>query len=134
MVKDHLLDKYSESDLLSENFRVYTTLDPALQRAAASAIDVGMKNVDLLLTKKYDRWRKEQAKKGSTEPIPQVHAALVALDPPTGEIKAVIGGRAYGPSHLNHTLAPPHPRPVFKSLFFASPPSRPRARAQPTAT
>src|SRR6266566_361882 len=35
MVKDHLLDKYSETELLSENFRVYTTLDPALQRAAA---------------------------------------------------------------------------------------------------
>src|SRR6266700_4177016 len=31
MVKDHLLDKYSETELLSENFRVYTTLDPALQ-------------------------------------------------------------------------------------------------------
>src|SRR6266404_7420395 len=36
MVKDHLLDKYSENELLSENFRVYTTLDPALQRAAAA--------------------------------------------------------------------------------------------------
>ena len=39
MVKDHLLDKYQENDLLSENFRVYTTLDPALQRAAAAAIE-----------------------------------------------------------------------------------------------
>jgi len=29
MVKDHLLDKYSENDLLSQNYRVYTTLDPA---------------------------------------------------------------------------------------------------------
>src|SRR5258705_6183446 len=71
MVKDHLLDKYSENDLVSENFRVYTTLDPALQRAAAAAVDAGMKNVDLLLAKKYDKWRKELAKKGSIEPIPQ---------------------------------------------------------------
>src|SRR5207253_2015895 len=31
MVKDHLLDKYSENELLSQNFRVYTTLDPAQQ-------------------------------------------------------------------------------------------------------
>src|SRR6267143_1529516 len=61
MVKDHLLDKYSESNLLSENFRVYTTIDPALQRAAVAALDVGAKNVDILLVKKYDRWRKEQA-------------------------------------------------------------------------
>src|SRR5437762_12221240 len=67
MVKDHLLDKYSENELLSENFRVYTTLDPALQRAAAAAVDAGMKNVDLLLAKKYDKWKREQAKKGSNE-------------------------------------------------------------------
>src|SRR5260221_587130 len=104
MIKDDLLAKYSESDLLSENFRVYTTLDPALQRAAASAIEVGMKNVDILLSTKYDRWRKEQAKKGSNEPIPQAQAALVALDPRTGEIKAVIGGRHYRPRQPNTHL------------------------------
>jgi len=104
MVKDHLLDKYSEGELLSENFRVYTTLDPALQRAAAAAVDAGMKNVDLLLAKKYDKWRREQAKKGSNEPIPQAQVALVALDPRTGEIKAVIGGRDYGQSQLNHAF------------------------------
>src|SRR5229473_2786352 len=120
MVKDHLLDKYSESDLLSENFRVYTTLDPALQRAAASAIEAGMKNVDILLAKKYDRWRKEQAKKGSTEPIPQAQAALVALDPRTGEIKAVIGGRDYGQSQLNHALAHRQPGSVFKPFVYAA--------------
>ena len=39
MVKDHLLDNYSEQDLLSQNYRVYTTLDPQLQRAAAAAVD-----------------------------------------------------------------------------------------------
>jgi penicillin-binding protein 1B len=120
MVKDHLLDKYSESDLLSENFRVYTTLDPALQRAAAAAIEVGMKNVDTLLTKKYDRWRKEQAKKGSNEAIPQAQAALVALDPRTGEIKAVIGGRDYGQSQLNHALAHRQPGSVFKPFVYAA--------------
>src|SRR2546423_11188072 len=104
MVKDHLLDKYSENQLLSQNFRVYTTLDPDLQRAAAAAIDAGMKNVDLLLAKKYDKWRREQAKKGSTEPIPQAQVALVALDPRTGEIKAVIGGRGFGRSQRNSAL------------------------------
>ncbi len=120
MVKDHLLDKYSENELLSENFRVYTTLDPALQRAAAAAIDAGMKNVDLLLAKKYEKWRKEQAKKGNTEPIPQAQVALVALDPRTGEIKAVIGGRDYGQSQLNHALARRQPGSVFKPFVYAA--------------
>ncbi len=120
MVKDHLLDKYSENELLSENFRVYTTLDPALQRAAGAAIDAGMKNVDLLLAKKYDRWRKELAKKGSNEPVPQAQVALVALDPRTGEIKAVIGGRDYGLSQLNHALAHRQPGSVFKPFVYAA--------------
>jgi penicillin-binding protein 1B len=120
MVKDHLLDKYSEAELLSENFRVYTTLDPDLQRAAAIAVDAGMKNVDKLLAKKYDRWRKEQAKKGTNEPIPQAQVALVALDPRTGEIKAVLGGRDYGQSQLNHALAHRQPGSVFKPFVYAA--------------
>src|SRR5229473_2788387 len=95
MIKDHLLDKYSENE-------------------------AGMKNVDNLLAKKYDRWRKEQAKKGSTEPIPQAQAALVALDPRTGEIKAVIGGRDYGQSQLNHALAHRQPGSVFKPFVYAA--------------
>jgi penicillin-binding protein 1B len=121
MVKDHLLDKYSENELLSENFRVYTTLDPALQRAAAGAVEAGMKNVDLLLAKKYDKWRRDQAKKGNSEaPIPQAQVALVALDPRTGEIKAVIGGRDYGQSQLNHALAHRQPGSVFKPFVYAA--------------
>jgi penicillin-binding protein 1B len=120
MVKDHLLDKYSENELLSQNFRVYTTLDPALQRAAAAAVDAGMKNVDTLLAKKYERWRKELAKKGSNEPIPQAQVALVALDPRNGEIKAVIGGRDYGQSQLNHALARRQPGSVFKPFVYAA--------------
>jgi len=120
MVKDHLLDKYSENELLNENFRVYTTLDPALQHAAAAAIDAGMKNVDLLLAKKYEKWRRELAKKGSTEPPPQAQVALVALDPRTGEIKAVIGGRDYGQSQLNHALARRQPGSVFKPFVYAA--------------
>jgi penicillin-binding protein 1B len=120
MVKDHLLDKYSENELLSQNFRVYTTLDPALQRAAAAAVEAGVKNVDLLLAKKYEKWRKEAAKKGSTEAIPQVQIALLAIDPRTGEIKAVIGGRDYGQSQLNHALAHRQPGSVFKPFVYAA--------------
>ncbi len=120
MVKDHLLDKYSENELLNENFRVYTTLDSELQHDAAVAIDAGVKNVDKLLAKKYERWKKEQAKKGTNEAIPQVQAALVALDPKTGEIKAIVGGRDYGQSQLNHALAHRQPGSVFKPFVYAA--------------
>src|SRR2546429_9582581 len=92
-----------------------------MQWAAAAAVDAGMKNVDLLLAKKYDKWRREQAKKGSTEPIPQAQAALVALDPRTGEIKAVIGGGDYGESELDHVLGRRQPGSVVKNVGVAPP-------------
>ena len=120
MVKDHLLDNFSENELLSQNFRVYTTLDPAVQHAASAAVDAGMKNVDALLAKRYERWRREQAKKKTRETIPQVQVALVALDPRTGEIKALIGGRDYGQSQLNHALARRQPGSVFKPFVYAA--------------
>ena len=120
MVKDHLLEQYSEDELQSSNFRVYTTLDPQLQRAAAAAIENGMKNVDALLAKKYERTRKENAKKGINEPVPLAQAALIALDPRTGEIKALIGGRDYGQSQLNHALAHRQPGSVFKPFVYAA--------------
>src|SRR5579863_7081413 len=134
MVKDHLLDKYSEQQLTTENFRVYTTLDPALERIAQNAIEEGAKNVDKLLAKKYDKWKKEAAKKGSTEPIPQVQAALVALDPRTGEIKAVVGGRDYGQSQLNHALAHRQPGSVFKPFVYAAAFNNAVDGAQPVVT
>jgi len=120
MVKDHLLERYSETELVNQNFRAYTTLDPALQRAAAAAVDAGMKNVDKLLAKKYEKWKKAQAKSGKNEAIPQAQVALVALDPHTGEIKAVIGGRDYGQSQLNHALAHRQPGSVFKPFVYAA--------------
>ncbi len=64
MVKDHLLENYTETELLSQNFRVYTTLDPQLQRAAAVAIESGMKNVDDLLAKKIRKGAEGQGQKG----------------------------------------------------------------------
>ena len=46
LVKDNLLGKYSERDLNENAYRIYTTLDPDLQRAAAEAVAEGMKGVD----------------------------------------------------------------------------------------
>ena len=120
MVKDHLLEKYSEQELLSTNYRVYTTLDPQLQRAAAAAVEAGMKNVDALLAKRYERSQKIKGKKVEGAIVPQAQVALVALDPRTGEIKALVGGRDYGQSQLNHALAHRQPGSVFKPFVYAA--------------
>ncbi|HEY2646823.1 MAG TPA: penicillin-binding transpeptidase domain-containing protein [Candidatus Acidoferrales bacterium] len=114
MVKDHLLDRFSESDLLSQSFRVYTTLDPELQRAASDAINIGVKNIDGELAKRSAKWRKEG------QPAPQAQVAMVVLDPHTGEIKALVGGRDYGESQLNHVLARRQPGSAFKPFVYAA--------------
>jgi penicillin-binding protein 1B len=114
MVKDHLLERYSESDLADQSYRIYTTLDPALQRAATEAVQIGMQGIDKLLAKRYALWRKQ----GQT--VPPVQVALVVLDPHTGEIRALIGGRDYGESQLNHALAHRQPGSVFKPFVYAA--------------
>jgi penicillin-binding protein 1B len=114
MVKDHLLEKFSETDLETQSYRIYTTLDPELQRAAADAIQIAVQGVDKRLAKRYALWKQ----KG--EPVPQVQVALVAMDPQTGEIRALIGGRNYGESQLNHALARRQPGSVFKPFVYAA--------------
>ena len=114
MIKDDLLDKFSEDELNPQSYRIYTTLDSGLQRAAASAVDWGLKNVDKQLARTYARWEKE----GKEIPAPQ--AALVAMNPHTGEIKALIGGRDYSKSQLNHALAKRQPGSVFKPFVYAA--------------
>jgi penicillin-binding protein 1B len=114
MVKDHLLEKFSETDLETQSYRIYTTLDPQLQRAAAEAIQTGVQGVDKLLAKRYAAW----AKKG--EPATRVQVALVAMDARTGEIRALVGGRNYGESQLNHALAHRQPGSVFKPFVYAA--------------
>jgi len=118
MVKDHLLEHLSESDLTSQSYRVYTSLDPRLERAAVEAVSVGMKEVDAQLQRKYERWARENHKKAAPESIPHAQVALVAMDPHTGEVRALVGGRDYGASQLNRALARRQPGSAFKPFVY----------------
>ena len=86
---------------------VYTTIDLNLQRAAGDAVRSGMKEVDRLLAKRYAAG-------------PHAEAALIALDPHTGEIKAMVGGRDYVQSQLNRIFAKRPPGSVFKPFVYAA--------------
>jgi len=90
---------------------IYTTLDPDLQLAAEEAVRIGMENVDQQLKTR----RKREA-----IPAGQPQVALVALDPHTGEVKALVGGRSYGASQLNHALAVRQPGSAFKPFVYAA--------------
>src|SRR6202012_4005516 len=94
-----------------DSLRIYTSLDPELQRAAAEAVEVGMKNVDELVRRHY--------KKGATN-IQYPQGALVAIDPHTGEVLALVGGRNYGVSQLNHAVSERPTGSIFKPFVYAT--------------
>jgi penicillin-binding protein 1B len=111
MVDDALQSRFQDADFQSNAFRVYTTLDMRLQRAAAEAIRLGMASVD-------EQVKKQRRFRGQTPPEPQV--ALVAIDPHTGAVRALAGGRNYGMSQLNHILAKRQPGSIFKPFVYAT--------------
>jgi penicillin-binding protein 1B len=125
LVKDRMMEKYPEKDLLTQQYRIFTTLDLELQRIAYQAVREGAQRVDEALAKR--RQRKVKLKKGekpppiSIEPKDRVQACLIALDPHTGEIRALVGGRDYGTSQLNRiTMAKRQPGSIFKPFVAAA--------------
>lgn len=108
LVNDELQNRLGDYDPRSDY--VYTTLDANLQHAAVEAVREGMRGVDAQLRKRRHR-----------PPIPpgQPQVALIALDPHTGEIKALVGGRDYVSSQLNHATAERQPGSVFKPFVYA---------------
>jgi penicillin-binding protein 1B len=110
-VNEFLQSQFQDIDFQSSSFRVYTTLDLDLQRAASEAVREGMQSVDDLI-------RKQKRFKG--QPIPEAQCALIALDPHTGEIKALSGGRNYGVSQLNHILSKRQPGSIFKPFVYTA--------------
>ncbi len=105
LVHEQLVQRLGD-DLNHQSLRIYTSLDPQLQRVASEAVEVGMRNVDELVRKYH----------GHT--YPQV--SLVALNPHTGQILALVGGRNYGTSQLNHALAERPTGSIFKPFVYAT--------------
>jgi penicillin-binding protein 1B len=100
LVSQELQDKYKVAGAVD----VYTTLDLHLQKLAQDAVRDGLTRVDEILAK-----RKRQ----------RAQAALVAIDPRTGEILALVGGRSYNQSQFNRAInANRQPGSVFKPFVF----------------
>jgi penicillin-binding protein 1B len=112
LVHDQLEKRLSSQELTHDSLRIYTSLDPELQRAASEAVEAGMKNVDELVRKKH--------KKGDTGPITYPQVALIAVNPHTGQILALVGGRNYGISQLNHATAERPTGSIFKPFVYAT--------------
>ena len=122
LVRDAVISRLNERELNEQSYRIYTTLDPDLQRAAAQAVDMGIKLVDDQVTKRRTKRVKVGKNKfeNTVEPGPQAQVALVALDPHTGQVLALVGGRNYGFSQLNHAMAKRPTGSIFKPFVYAA--------------
>ena len=135
LIRDQLVTKYGDDDLNQDGYRVYTTIDPDLQKVAAESVSTAIKEVDQQVNKLRTR-RVKVGKKFETQvmpgPTPQV--ALVAMDPHTGEVLALVGGRNYGFSQLNHAVAKRPTGSIFKPFVYAAAVNNAITNEQPVFT
>ncbi len=100
-----LAEQFPAVTQTTEAVDVYTTLDLHLQRLAQDAVTSGIAKVDQLLSRR---------RRGR---VPQ--AALIAVDPRTGDILAMVGGRSYNQSQFNRAVsASRQPGSIFKPFVF----------------
>ncbi|MBE0606932.1 MAG: PBP1A family penicillin-binding protein, partial [Deltaproteobacteria bacterium] len=96
-------DDLGGGKLFRTGYRFYTTLDPVQQAAAEEAVVSGLAEL-------------ERTGRPSAEPL---QAALVAVDPSTGEMTAMVGGRGYGMTQFNRaTDAKRQPGSAFKPFVL----------------
>lgn len=101
------LEAKFHGDYLNSNFniRVFTTIDTHLQNLAESAVANQLSKLD-----------KVYAKKGRS-----LQATLIAIDPHTGQVLAMVGGRDYRESQFNRAVdAMRQPGSAFKPFVYAA--------------
>lgn len=103
LVRDELERRYSRDALTSEGLRIFTSLDVEAQRAAEEALVSGLAALDR-------RWAK------APEPV---QGGVIVMQPQTGYVRALIGGRDYSNSQFNRmTQARRQPGSLFKPLAY----------------
>ncbi|HHY91899.1 MAG TPA: penicillin-binding protein, partial [Firmicutes bacterium] len=93
--------RYGIDVLHKGGLNIYTTLDLSTQTAAETAFRQGLPV----------SFRDARA-------VTQPQGALVALDPQSGEIRALIGGRDFRETQLNRAVAPRQPGSAFKPFVY----------------
>jgi len=97
-------------------YRAYTSLDPLLQRAANDALVAGIQDVES--QQGYRHVKFASRPKGSTD---YLQGALVAVDPTTGDVRALIGGRDYRESSFDRVIdGMRQPGSAFKPIVYAA--------------
>ncbi len=105
IVRDILYEQFGVDRALTGGLRVYTTLDADVQRFAEESVAKRLAELD-------------KNKQGGVGPL---QAALVAIEPSTGYVRALVGGRDFAESPFNRaTAAKRQPGSAFKPFVFAA--------------
>ncbi len=103
-----LTENYSHDILAAEGFRIFTSLDLQLQKAAEKSLADGLKHLEE--TYAYLRKRGEDDR---------LEGSIIVIKPQTGEIKAMVGGREYQKSQFNRIFqSKRQPGSVFKPFVY----------------
>ncbi len=97
-------------------YRIYTVLDPAVQRAATEALDEGTADIEQQPGYRHPTFA--QRRRGRSD---YLQGAIVALDPFTGDVRALVGGRNYAASSFNRAVdGRRQPGSAFKAMVYAA--------------
>ena len=121
------LDEQFGKQLYEQGLKVYTTLDIDMQLAAERAMEQQLRAIEggKFGSYKYLTYEQHFARAGDDDRAdsgitPYLQGAFVALDPRTGSVRAMVGGRDYGDSKFNRaTQALRQPGSTFKPLVYA---------------
>ena len=120
LIRKELQERYSGEMLATAGLQIYTSLDMHLQRIAEETVHNGLEGLE----KKYPRLRREK-------PEERLQASLIAIQPQTGEIRAMVGGRDYQLSQFNRaTQARRQPGSIFKPIVYLAALTRERERKE----
>jgi penicillin-binding protein 1B len=109
-LQDSLVDQLDKIALQRSQCRIFTTLDMDLQQAAFESLREQMLKLDEYFAK---------GKRGI--PPGTVQASLIAVDPKTGQVLAMVGGRNYGASQFNRiTQSKRQPGSIFKPIVYTA--------------
>jgi penicillin-binding protein 1A len=116
-----ILDDRFGSEIYSGGFRVYTTLDFEVQSAARAAMEVGWNDIESDDRFKHPIFADFDTVAEFPGSTPYLQGAFIALDPETGHVKAMIGGRDYQQSKFDRArLAQRQAGSAFKPFVYTS--------------
>jgi penicillin-binding protein 1A len=118
-VRRELVDLFGAEKVYEGGLRVFSTIDPDVQALAEVSIADGLAALEKRVQAASRRARGKGA--GAPQSAEPLQGALVALDPGTGHVLAMVGGRDFDASSFNRAVqARRQPGSAFKPFIFAA--------------